>query len=373
MTENNPLRKLQALGQSIWLDDIHRGMLRNGEFASYVSDDGVAGVTSNPAILKKAILGHSDYDASIAELARAGKDARSVYEALVIADLREAADMLREHYDRTGGHDGYVSMEVNPHIAHDTEQTITAARRLWTMLDRPNVMIKVPATLAGLPAIRALIAEGINVNATLLFSVERYREVARAYIEGLQERADRGLPVSGIASVASFFLSRIDVLVDELLNAKEDAHDLQGKAAIAAASHAYRVFRELVASDAWKQLAKNNAMPQRLLWASTSTKNPAYSDVMYVEPLIAEQTVNTLPLKTLDAYRDHGKPEPRIRESIAGSGAILGRLEATGIDMEAVAGQLEAEGIEKFIQPFDELLETLEEKISQAIAGKVPD
>lgn len=366
MTEHNPLKTLQTFGQSIWLDDIHRGMLNNGDFKRYIDEDGISGVTSNPAILNKAILGHDDYDAPIARLAKEGKDARNIYEVLVIEDLHRAADLLRPGYDESEGRDGFVSMEVDPHLAHDSDKTIAAARRLWGLLDRPNIMIKVPATMAGLSAIRCLIAEGINVNATLLFSVSRYRDVAQAFIDGVQDRVDAGLSIEKVASVASFFLSRIDVLVDRILEEKGDNEKLYGQAAIAASRMAYQHYWKIIGSGEWKELSKAGAQPQRLLWASTSTKNESYSDVMYVEPLIGADTVNTLPIKTLDAYRDHGMPALRIGDELAQSVETLNKLNKLGIDMEAVAQQLEDEGIEKFVQPFDELLATLEEKIRLA-------
>ena len=363
MTNDNPLRILQTFGQSIWLDDIHRGMLKNGDFQSYIDEDGISGVTSIPAILNKAILGHDDYDAPIARLAGEGKDARGIYEELVIEDLRQAADLLRPAYDECEGRDGFVSMEVDPHLAHDSDKTVAAARRLWDLLDRPNIMIKVPATEAGLPAIRSLTAEGINVNATLLFSVSRYRDVAQSYINGIQDRVTEGLPVDRVASVASFFLSRIDMLVDRILEEKGDNQELHGKTAIAASRMAYQAYWELIGGEQWKTLSHAGANPQRLLWASTSTKNPSYSDVMYVEPLIGDDTVNTLPLKTLDAYRDHGKPALRISDDLEQSAATIIELAGLGVDMEQVAQQLEDEGVAKFVQPFDELLATLQEKI----------
>jgi len=366
MTNTNPIKTLQKLGQSIWLDDIHRGMLNNGDFQSYIDDDGITGVTSNPAILKKAILDHDDYDEAIVQQALKNADARSTYEYLVISDLQQAADLLRPVFDSSNGHDGFVSMEVSPHYAQDTEKTVTAGRRLWKMLDRPNVMIKVPATKAGLPAIRTLIADGINVNATLLFSISRYREIATAYINGIEDRVNKGLSVDHIASVASFFLSRIDVLVDKKLSKLEGAADLSGKTAIASSRLAYQNFKTLFSSGDWLTLASKGAQPQRLLWASTSTKDPSYPDVMYVEALIGNNTVNTLPLKTLKAYQDHGEPDIRIEQELEQSKTILARIDELGIDMEAVAQQLEDEGLEKFVKPFDVLLETLETKLGAA-------
>lgn len=359
----NPLKTVQGLGQSIWLDDIHRGMLNNGDFQRYIDNDGITGVTSNPAILKKAILDHNDYDTAIVQLAIQNTDARSSYEKLVIADLQQAADLLHPAFVNSNGRDGFVSMEVSPHYARDTEKTITAGRRLWKMLDRPNILIKVPATREGLPAIRTLIGEGINVNATLLFSVSRYREIAQAYIDGLSDRMMAGLAIENIASVASFFLSRIDVKVDKELTSRENTSALRGKAAIASSRLAYQVYKELFTSSEWQKLASAGAQPQRLLWASTSTKDPSYSDVMYVEALIGADTINTLPVKTLIAYRDHGQAAVRIENDLEKSAAELKQIADLGINMEDVAQQLENEGLEKFIKPFDILLETLKSKI----------
>ncbi len=363
MTTTNPLKTLQALGQSIWLDDIHRGMFNNGDFQSYINNDGITGVTSNPAILKKAILDHDDYDAAIKQLASENSDARTAYEKLVISDLQQAADLLCPVYENTKARDGFVSMEVSPHYAHDTEKTVIAARRLWEMLARPNVLIKIPTTVEGLPAIRSLTAEGINVNATLLFSISRYRQVAEAYIAGIEERIGKGLSVDSISSVASFFLSRIDVKVDKELSSLQDLVGLHGKTAIASSRMAYQVYKQLFTGSKWQKLANAGAQPQRLLWASTSTKDPSYPDVMYVEPLIGENTVNTLPLKTLKAYRDHGMPAARLEDELEQSAAVLQQIDELGIDMEVVAQQLEDEGLDKFIKPFDVLLETLESKL----------
>jgi len=361
----NPLLTAQQLGQSIWLDDIHRGMLNNGDFQAFIDNDGVSGVTSNPAILKKAILDHDDYDAAISLLAGKKTDAESAYEDLVIADLQQAADLLRPAYEESHASDGFVSMEVSPHYAHDTEKTVKEGQRLWDRLDRPNVLIKVPSTIEGLPAIRRLIADGINVNATLLFSVSRYREVARAYIAGISDRLSLGFPVGNIASVASFFLSRIDVLVDRKLSDLDGHDDLQGKAAIAASRTAYQVWQQLFSGKQWQNLADAGAQPQRLLWASTGTKNPSYSDVMYVEALIGASTINTLPVKTLNAYRDHGQPALRVEQNLDQAKAVLEDLADLGINMDAIAQQLEDEGLVKFIEPFDVLLETLQSKLDQ--------
>jgi transaldolase len=370
----NPLQKLAALGQSVWLDDIHRGLLDSGEFQTFIDQYAVTGVTSNPAILKKAILDHSDYDEAIARLARTGCEAREAYESLVIEDLRRAADALRPTYDGTDGLDGYVSLEVSPHHARDLERTLEAARYLWAALDRPNGMIKVPATTEGIAAVRTLIAEGINVNATLLFSLSRYRDVANAYTEGLHERLRAGRDVHGVASVASFFMSRIDSLIDARLDAlagadaekRERIEKLRGELATASGKLAYQHFKRVFSSNGWKPLLAAGARPQRLLWASTSTKDPAYSDVKYVEALIGPQTVNTLPLKTLEAYRDHGEPEARVEIDADQAILALTRLAELGIDLGDCTRRLEEEGIRKFVEPYDLLLKTLGERLAAA-------
>jgi len=367
----NPLQKLAALGQSVWLDDIHRGMLNSGEFKSYVDDYAVTGVTSNPAILKSAILDHKDYDKEIVALARERADAARAYETLAIEDLRRAADTLRPVYDRTDALDGYVSLEVSPLLARDTAASIDAGRRLWRALDRPNTMIKIPATVEGIPAVRTLIAEGINVNVTLLFSLARYRDAARAYLDGLNDRQRAGQPLHRVASVASFFMSRIDSLVDERLDrliqsdaAKQgQARELRGELALASGKLAYQHFKRVFSSDDWKPLLAAGARPQRLLWASTSTKDPAYPDTKYVEPLIGPQTVNTLPLKTLKAYRDHGDPAARIELGADQAILTLSRLAEVGVDLGECTRLLEEEGLQKFVEPFDLLLKTLEERL----------
>lgn len=369
--KNNPLLTLKELGQSIWLDDIHRGMLNNGDFKNYIEQDGICGVTSNPAILKNAIVDHNDYDDAIADLKKTAIDARGAYEKLVIEDLQRAADLLRPVYDATAGMDGYVSMEVSPHYAYDTEETVRAARRLWKLLDRPNMMIKVPATREGLPAIRTLIAEGININVTLIFSLSRYRDVAKAYIDGLDDRLKNGEPVDHIASVASFFMSRIDVLIDRQLDelaARDtdkatDAAVVRGNIAIVSAKLAYQHYKRVTTNAAWHKLAAAGARPQRLLWASTSTKDPGFSKVKYIDELIAPETVNTVPQKTIKAYRVEGKPELRLERDPEQAIAMLTLLAKLGIDLGASAQQLEDEGLKKFVIPFDLLLDTLRQKL----------
>ncbi len=364
----NPLQEIKVLGQSVWLDYIQRNILENGEVARMIETDGLAGMTSNPAIFEKAINEHSNYDESIKVFAHKGLHAREIYEALAIEDVQQAADLFRPVYDESNGRDGFVSLEVSPLLAYDTAQTIAEAQRLWTQLDRPNVMIKVPATREGLPAITQLIAVGINVNVTLLFGVARYQEVADAFMDGLQERAVQGKPLDHIASVASFFLSRIDTLVDKHLdelannNAIDSAHALRGQTAVACARLAYQHYQNLVESSRWLALSKQGAQPQRLLWASTGTKDPAYSDIKYVEALIGRETVNTMPPDTLAAYRDHGHPALRIEQELDEACTLPGKIAESGIHLDAVNEQLETEGVLKFIAPYNKLLEYLDQR-----------
>jgi transaldolase len=375
---NNPLQKLSSLGQSVWLDLIRRNMLTpGGEMQKLIEKDGVRGVTSNPAIFEKAINGSSDYDNEIRALGKQGKNTTEIYESLAIDDVGRAADYFRPLYDSTKGGDGFVSIEVSPKLAQDTDGTVAEARRLWKALNRPNIMIKVPGTKAGLPAVRQLLREGINVNITLLFAVERYEEVLEAYVAALEERAKKGLPIDRIASVASFFLSRIDTLLDpqiqkiaEAGGPKRDvARSLPGTIAVANAKVAYQKYGIVTATERWKKLAAMGAKPQRLLWASTSTKNPKYSDTMYVEPLIGADTVNTIPMETVDAYRDHGKPAARITEDLTDALRKLVQLKEVGIDLVAATKQLEDEGVKKFVEPFDKLLASIETKRKAVLAG----
>jgi len=370
--KENPLLKLRDFGQSIWMDFIQRRMIASGELKQLINEDGLGGVTSNPSIFEKAIAGSRDYDAAIRVLALEGKSVDQIYTALTVEDIQHAADLFRPVYDRLDGADGLVSLEVSPGLAHDTARTLVEARQLWAAVARPNVMIKVPGTLEGLPAIRQLLGEGINVNVTLLFGLPRYRQVAEAYLAGLESRAARGLPLKSVASVASFFLSRIDVLLDPRLEhlmatdpAKAElAQYFHGQVAILSAKAAYRIYQDIFASERFGKLQARGARTQRLLWASTSTKNPAYSDLKYVEALIGPETVDTLPLETLAAYRDHGQPASRLSQDAAES---LARLSETGIDLDAVTQQLEDEGVHKFAQSFDTLMNTLKEKQSQTL------
>jgi transaldolase len=372
--KDNPLSQLGALGQSIWLDYIRRDLIASGGLRRLIEEDGLRGMTSNPSIFEKAIADSHDYDEDIRALALKGKDAEAIYEALSQRDVQSAADEFRPLYDRTDGKDGYVSLEVNPHLAHDTHGTTEEARRLWAVLNRPNVFIKVPATTEGLPAIRQLLGEGINVNVTLLFALPRYRQVAEAYLAGIETRAAQGKPVKQVASVASFFVSRIDTLVDALLEEliaqggrKADlAKKLRGQVAIASAKMAYQIYQEISGGDRFKKLAAQGARVQRLLWASTGTKNPDYRDVKYVEALIGPDTVNTAPLETLDAYRDHGEPKARLENDVGEAARVLKRLPELGITLDQVTQQLEDEGVEKFNQPFDKLIAAVGERSRRA-------
>jgi transaldolase len=361
---NNPLRKLRDLGQRIWIDDIHRGMLTSGELRALIQNDGVSGLTSNPSIFEKAILGSQDYAAALAESVALVPQQR--FELLAVADLQGAADLLLPEYRASAGRDGFVSLEVAPEYAHDAAVTVREALRLRERLARENVMIKVPATDAGVVAFEQLIAQGVNVNVTLLFSVRRYEQIAAAHQRALLRRLDTGLPVSAVASVASFFISRIDTLVDKLLDnlpagpAREQARAMRGETAIALAALALAGWQERMAGEAWSRLKAAGAQPQRLLWASTSTKDPAYPDVKYVEALIAPDTVNTLPLATLTAYRDHGAPALRLGAAEpAETRQRLARLAAAGIDLDEVARQLEDEGLSKFAAAYDALMQAL--------------
>lgn len=372
----NRLKRLNDFGQSVYLDEIRRSWLHDGTLATLIERDGLRGVTSNPAIFQKAIADSRDYDDAIAEHARRGDDAMTTYEDLVVADIQAAADHFRPTYDASDGRFGYVSLEVSPELAHDTEGTVAEARHLWQRLGRPNVFIKVPGTEAGIPAIERLIAEGINVNVTLLFGLDRYRAVAEAYLAGLERRLATGAPVDRVASVASFFLSRIDVMIDPVLDAEanlggaraDEARALRGKAAVASAKLAYVIYQEVFGDGAepFARLAAASARPQRLLWASTSTKDPSYPDTKYVEPLIGPDTVNTMPMDTLDAYRDHGEPAARIHQGADDAREALRQLAAVGIDLDAVTAELETEGVTKFIKPFRSLLDTLDGALRRA-------
>lgn len=375
----NPLKRIQQFDQSIWLDFLNRRIIASGKLRKLIIEDGIRGVTSNPKIFRDAIVGGEDYESDIRALAQQKKSTVEIYQALAVDDIRQTADLFRPLYDASDGSYGFVSLEVNPHLAHDIDGTLEEARRLWSALDRPNVFIKVPATLQGLTCIQQLISEGININVTLLFSLSRYRKVAEAFIAGMEARSLKNQPLKHVASVASFFLSRIDVLFDTLLmklieaggGEAGQAHSLLGKFAIASAKEAYQIYREIFKNGRFRPLARQGARPQRLLWASTGTKNPIYSDVKYVEALIGPETVNTLPMKTIDAYRDHGYPAQRLETDLETAGEIFGNLHDLGIDIGEQTQRLEDEGIRKFNEPYDSLMAALEKKRTQ-ITGPVP-
>jgi len=362
---SNPLHELEQCGQSVWLDSISRELLRSGTFARLIDQDGISGVTANPSIFEKAIVGTHDYDADIRELAGKGRSPIQVYEQLAVEDVGAAADLLRPVYDRCNGCDGFASIEVSPDLAYDTAGSIDEARRFWSELNRPNVMIKIPATAEGIPAIEQLTAEGINVNITLIFAVEMYERVMDAYLSGLECRRRQGQPIGRVASVASFFVSRVDTLIDKLLAERGHATgaSLAGKIAVANARIAYERFQKVFASDRFKTLQDAGAQLQRPLWASTSTKNPAYSDTLYVTDLIGPHTVNTMPLETIDAFRDHGVVDcGAVTKGLDQAHREMQSLERAAIDMKAVTDQLIREGVEKFCQALHALLETIERR-----------
>ena len=371
--KDNPLKKLESLGQSIWLDYIRRDLFSSGKLRRLIDDDGLRGMTSNPSIFEKAIAESNIYDQDIYDIAVKNKNVQALYETLSQHDVQSAADEFRPVYEKTDGKDGYVSLEVNPHLAHDTKGTIEEAHRLWTALNRPNVLIKVPATYDGLHAIQQLISEGINVNVTLLFGLPRYRQVAEAYIAGLEMRVSQGKPVKHVASVASFFLSRIDSLVDPMIEKfikpegkkPEIAKKVHGQIAITSAKIAYQIYKDIFGSDRFKKLADKGARVQRLLWASTSTKNPDYSDIKYIDSLIGPDTINTVPPETIDAYRDHGNPKSSLEKDVKEAGWIMERLPELGINIDKVTQQLEDECVKKFNEPFDKLMEALTKKSSK--------
>ena len=365
----NPLVRLGELGQSPWYDYITRDLLTSGELLRLIREDGLRGMTSNPTIFEKAIAGSRLYDEEIRVLTEQGKSAGEIFETLAVADVRAACDLFAPVYQATSGVDGLVSLEVSPTLAHDTEGTIHEAERLWQMVDRPNAMIKIPGTRAGLPAITHCIAAGISVNVTLLFSVDRYGDVIDAFVEGMDRRLARSLPLRPIASVASFFVSRVDGKVDPQLDARGDPHALRGKIAIANACVAYRLFEQSLRTPRWSRLAKAEGRPQRPLWASTSTKDPRYPDVHYVEPLIAPRTVNTLAPETFAAYRDHGQPAVRITEGMAEAPRLLQALTETGVDLSTVTRELEDDGVAKFAASYASLLAGIEAKAG-ALAGR---
>ena len=365
----NPLKGLLAYGQSPWLDFIRRNILLNGDLKKMIDNDGLRGMTSNPAIFEKAITAGDDYNDIIHAPDAKSSTAMALYEKIAIRDVQGATDIFKTVYTESKRRDGYVSLEVSPHLAFDTQGTINEARRLWKAVDRPNVMIKIPATPEGLPAIRQALAEGININITLLFAQSAYEQVAEAYITALEARAAKGQDISHIASVASFFVSRIDSLVDSKIDAMQKnetdsskkalLESLRGKVAIANARRTYAKYQELVGGPRWKALAAKGAQTQRLLWASTSTKNPKYRDVLYVEELIGADTVDTIPPATFDAFRDHGKLRNSLTENVAGAHKTMSDLEAAGISMKEVTDKLIADAVKLFQDPFKQLLDAI--------------
>ena len=368
----NPLQQLQSLGQSVWYDNIDRSQLVSGQFKRMLDEDAITGVTANPTIFEKSVSAGHAYDEQMNQLIQESKSTNEIYEAMIISDIRTVADLLRPIYDRTNGLDGYVSLEVSPDLAHDTNSTIAEVRRFYKMVDRPNLMIKIPGTPEGLPAIRQALVEGININITLIFSVETYKEVAEAYISALEERNGAGKDISTIGSVASFFVSRVDTLVDKLLEDKAKAtsdsaeqqkyKSLEGKAAIANARIVYQEFKRIFHSPRFESLKHSGAHAQRPLWASTSTKNPAYRDVLYAEELIGPDTVDTMPLETIEKFSDHGRVRLSIEDNLPQARAELAALEQIGIHYDQVTLQLQDEGVQKFADSFHQLFKSIDDK-----------
>jgi transaldolase / glucose-6-phosphate isomerase len=369
----NPLRQLLRFGQSVWLDYIRRDLISSGELARLIQEDGLRGMTSNPTIFEKAIVHSPDYLPALEKLTQ-GKDfdAKRIYEQIAIRDIQDAADVLRPVYQESKRRDGYVSLEVSPYLAHKTRETVDEATRLWKTVARENIMIKVPGTAEGIPAIRELLGRGVNVNVTLLFARDVYQRVAETYIAGLEDHRNKGGDPSRLASVASFFVSRIDTLVDnkigELLKNPPtglDVHlarSLPGKVAIANAKLAYEIYKKVFSGPRWQALVDGGALTQRVLWASTGTKNPAYSDVLYVDELIGADTVNTMPPATLDAFRDHGKPRASLEEGLEAAKKTMADLARMGISMKAVTDQLTEDGVKLFADAFDQLLAAVDQR-----------
>ena len=366
-SSENPLKALIGFGQSVWLDYIRRSLITTGELKRLIDEDGLRGGTSNPSIFEKAIAGSTDYTKAIEELEnRKDLDAKGVFDILSVKDIQDATDAFKQVYEQTKRRDGYVSLEVSPYLAHKTQETVEEARRLWKLVGRPNTMIKVPGTKEGIPAFQQLIGEGININVTLLFAQDVYERVAEAYIAGLEEFAKKGGDLSQMASVASFFVSRIDTLIDSQLDDKikkstdsaEQAklRGLKGKVAIANAKLAYQSYKKIFSGPRWAALDARGAQSQRVLWASTSTKDPSFPDTYYVAELIGPDTVDTIPPATLDAFRDHGKPRASLEEDIAGAREIMGSLERAGISMKAATDKLTEDGVKLFADAFDKLL-----------------
>ena len=357
----NNVMNIKDLGQSIWLDFFDRDLINSGKLQKLIDEDGLSGITSNPSIFEKAIASSADYDEDIKSMSGAQKTNEEIFFGFAIKDIQKAADILKPVYDASHGRDGFVSLEVSPLLANDTEGTTRQALDLWKKLERKNVMVKIPGTKEGLPAIRKCTSEGANINITLLFGLDRYREVTDAYLSGLEDRLKQNKPIDEIASVASFFLSRIDVLLDPKLKEKK-LDNLVGEVAIASAKEAYHIFKEVFQSDRFRQLEKKGAKKQKVLWASTSTKDPSFSDVKYVEALIGPDTINTLPLETIDAFRDHGKVANHLENNLLQASQTLQQLESNGININDITHQLEVEGVSKFNKAYDALLKAIETK-----------
>jgi len=357
--ETNKVKQIHSFGQSIWLDFIDRAFIGDGRLKALIDDDGVRGVTSNPAIFEKAISSSNMYDADIAELSKGNKTNEEIFFGLAVKDIQNACDLFKGLYAESNKGDGYVSLEVSPFLAMKGEETYQQAIHLWKEVNRENVMIKIPGTKPGLDAIRRATAQGVNINVTLLFGLPRYEEVALAYIQGLEDHLAAGHEISHIHSVASFFLSRIDVLIDPMLDEK-GLGDLKGEVAIASAKKAYEIYKRIFSGERWEKLAAKGANAQRLLWASTSSKNPAFKDTKYVEALIGPDTVDTVPLETIIAFRDHGIAANTLEQGLDKATEALARVKAAGIDIDKLTQQLEDEGVEKFNQPFEKLLASIE-------------
>lgn len=357
--ETNKVKQIHGLGQSIWLDFFDRKIMNNGELKRLIDEDGIRGVTSNPAIFEKAISSSSDYNEDITSLSKNEKSNDAIFYGLAVKDIQRAADFFKAIYEESNGEDGFVSLEVSPYLARDSEGTIKQAKELWKAVDRKNVMIKIPGTVEGLTAIRKCTAEGININVTLLFGLPRYKEVTEAYISGLDDRLQLNLPIDTVVSVASFFLSRIDVMIDTMLEEK-GLGKLKGEIAIASAKKAYQIYKEVFYGDRFKKLEEKGAKKQRVLWASTSSKDPSFSDTKYVEALIGPETINTVPLDTIDAFRDHGKVENQLEKNLDQAVNNLAQIKESGIDIDKITQKLEDEGIEKFNKPYDKLLDAIE-------------
>jgi len=376
----NPLIRLQQLGQSPWHDNIRRQLLTSGTLKKMVDDGDITGLTSNPTIFEQAIASSTDYDRDLHRLAREGKSAEQIFDPLAIDDIRNAADVFAPVFERTGGNDGYVSIEVMPRLAQDTQATIQEARRLWSAVNRPNLMVKIPATAAGVPAIEQSIADGLNINVTLIFSLKRYDEVMDAYLRGLIRRLENGQKIDRTASVASFFVSRVDTLTDKLLDEKiasgaekkDLLQSLKGKAAIANAKLAYQEFRRKFSTEAFAGLKNHGARLQRPLWASTSTKNPAYPDLYYVEALVGPDSVDTMPPATIQAYKDHGNPEVRIDKKVDDARRAMDQLAEVGVTMDEVTKKLEIDGVASFAKSFDSLIAVVEKRRKETLAAGKP-